>query len=92
MEEILGPVQSLAESIPLPSDPDLWFVLGLVLVILMIPALFSAYVDGRVPRAPAVTLLIAVGMISYAGFNKPEGYEIGDIPSIFRETVQRYAP
>ena len=86
----MAAVQALFQELAIPSDPDLWFTLGLVIVVLMIPSLFSAYVDGRVPRASSTTVLIAVGMITYAGFNKPEGYELGEIPEVFTETISRY--
>ncbi|MEM1373206.1 MAG: hypothetical protein AAGF78_02360 [Pseudomonadota bacterium] len=57
----------------IPTDPDLWFVIGVVLAILCIPSLFSAWTDGRPPRASAITVLIAGGMIAYAVLTKPSG-------------------
>ncbi|MEM8591630.1 MAG: hypothetical protein AAGF13_03800 [Pseudomonadota bacterium] len=72
------------------QDADLWFVIGVVLVVLMVPSLFSAWTDGRTPRASAVTVLIAVAMIGYASYTKPSGYEFSEIPSVFSEVIARY--
>lgn len=74
----------------IPTDPDLWFVIGIVLAILCIPSLFSAWTDSRTPRASAITVLIAAGMIAYAALNKPSGYDFNDIPTVFSEVLGRY--
>lgn len=73
-----------------PTDPDLWFVIGVVLVIFCVPSLFSAWTDGRTPRASAVTVLIAIGMMGYASYANPQGYEFREIPNVFSEVIGRY--
>lgn len=74
----------------IPTDPDLWFVLGIVLAIFCVPSLFSAWTDGRTPRASAITVLIAIGMIGYASYTNPSGYEFSEIPTVFSEVLARY--
>ncbi|MEM6479208.1 MAG: hypothetical protein AAF841_01870 [Pseudomonadota bacterium] len=72
------------------ADPDLWFCLGVVLAILSIPSLLSAWSDGRTPRASAITVLLAGGMIALAMISKPSGYELAEIPNVFAEVIGRY--
>lgn len=72
------------------TDPDLWFTIGVTLGILCVPSLFSAFTDGRTPRASAVTILIAVGMIGFASYSNPEGYDFAEIPSVFAEVFGLY--
>ncbi|MEM6729266.1 MAG: hypothetical protein AAF618_12260 [Pseudomonadota bacterium] len=74
----------------IPIDPDLMFVLGIVLTILCAPSLFSAWIDGRRPRASAITILIAIGMVGYASYVKPSGYPFGEIPNVVAEVLARY--
>lgn len=74
----------------IPTDPDLWFVIGLVLAVLCIPSIFSAWTDNRTPRASAITVLIAGGMIAYAALTKPSGYRFNDIPTVVSEVLGRY--
>ena len=53
-------------------DTDLILVIGLALAVLSIPSVVSAFSDGRAPRASALTVLIAGGMIVYAINSHPE--------------------
>jgi hypothetical protein len=71
-------------------DPDLSLVVGLVLAVLTIPSLISAFVDGRPPRAGAVFVLIAGGLILYAASQQPGGYAIAEIPDVFFRVIGRY--
>jgi len=73
-------------------DPDLLMVLGVVLAVFTIPSMISAYSDRRAPRASAVTVLIAGGMILWAMAIKPGGYRISDLPDVFVEVAGRYLP
>lgn len=72
-------------------DPDLSLVIGLVLAVLTVPSLMSAYVEGRVPRAGAVFALIAGGLIVYALSTRPGGYALAEIPDAFFRVIGRYA-
>lgn len=71
-------------------DPDLLFVLGIVLGVLMIPAILSALIDGRAPRTPALLVIIGGLMIGYAVMQKPTSYGIDQIPDTFVRVIARY--
>ena len=67
--------------------PDIALVLGLVLAALSIPSMMSALVDRRSPRASAVTILIAGGLILYAVQTNPGGYTLQDIPKAISRVI-----
>jgi len=69
-------------------DTDLLFVLGIALVVLSLPAIVSALIDGRAPRTPA--LLIAASMIGYAILQRPMAYNFDQIPDVFARVIARY--
>tara|TARA_R110002095_G_scaffold201901_1_gene183037 strand:+ start:392 stop:616 length:225 start_codon:yes stop_codon:yes gene_type:complete len=73
-------------------DPDLALVLGTVIGALSIPSILSALSDKRAPRASALTILIAGGLILYAAQNKPQGYALDQVPDVFVDVVARYMP
>lgn len=71
-------------------DPDLLFVLGLVLGVFTIPAIVSAIIDGRAPRTPAMLVIIGGLMIGYAVQQRPNAYGFDTIPETFVKVVARY--
>lgn len=73
-------------------DADTFLVLGLVIAGFSIPSILSAISDGRAPRASAITILIAGGLILYAIQSQPGGYSIQQIPDVFVRVVARYVP
>ncbi len=73
-------------------DTDLALILGLVMALLAVPAAISAWSDGRPPRGPALTVLIAGGLILYAVMSKPGGYSLAEVPDVFLTVVNRYMP
>lgn len=68
-------------------DPDLLLVIGLCLAAFSVPAVLSAVADGRAPRAPALTILIAGGMVLYALNSRPGGYTLSDVPEAFVRVI-----
>jgi hypothetical protein len=50
----------------------------------------SAFSDGRAPRASALTVLIAGGMIVYAINTHPGGYALEDVPDAVLHVIARY--
>ncbi len=70
--------------------PDLSLVIGLILAGFSIPSILSALTEGRAPRASAITILIAGGLILYALQNQPGGYTIADIPEVFVRVIATY--
>ena len=71
-------------------DPDLFLVIGLVIAVLTIPAMLTAFTEGRTPRAAAIMVLIAGVLIVLALSRHPNGYSIADIPNAFVRVFDRY--
>ncbi|AXI43811.1 hypothetical protein C1J02_19200 [Sulfitobacter sp. SK011] len=71
-------------------DHDLALVIGIVLGVLSVPSVLSAFSDRRAPRASAITILIAGSLIVYAAQNKPNGISLDQIPDIFVNVIGRY--
>ncbi len=65
-------------------------VIGLVVGGFSIPSIMGAFADGRVPRAAAIAIMVAGGLIALAVNEKPSGYAISDIPDVFVGVVGRY--
>ena len=71
-------------------DPDLYLVIGILIAVLTIPSLMSAFVEGRTPRAGAIMVLIAGTLIVLALKEKPTGYTLKDVPDAFYRVVATY--
>jgi len=73
-------------------DADLLMVLGIILAGFSVPSILSAITDGRAPRASALTILIAGGMVLYAIQTAPGGYTLETIPDAFVRVAAKYLP
>jgi len=73
-------------------DTDLALVIGIVIAAFSIPSILSALSDKRAPRASAITILIAGGLIVFAIQGKPGGYKLEQIPDVFVNVIARYMP
>lgn len=73
-------------------DPDLALVIGTVFGIFAIPSVLSALTDRRAPRASAITVIVAGGLILYAVQTKSGGYTFEQIPGVFTSVIARYLP
>ncbi|SLN20495.1 hypothetical protein TRL7639_00508 [Falsiruegeria litorea R37] len=73
-------------------DTDLMLVLGMVVAVLSIPSMISAYSDDRPIRASAIVLLMSLGAVVYAIFSHPGGYTFEQIPEVFFGVVARFLP
>lgn len=71
-------------------DTDLFLTLGLLLAILTIPSLLSAWVEGRPPRVGTIMILAAAGLITAALTQKPGGYSFNDVPGVVVGVFGRY--
>lgn len=70
-------------------DPDVIFVLGCLIAVLSVPAIISAFADGRTPRAPAIIVLLGGAMMSYAIAERPGAYSFETVPDVFASVVSR---
>lgn len=72
-------------------DTDLILVIGIVVLVLSLPSLLSAFTESRPPRAGAVMLLIGGVLVVVAltrhGVN---AYTFADIPQVFVRVIGRY--
>ncbi|MEO0937716.1 MAG: hypothetical protein AAFY38_06140 [Pseudomonadota bacterium] len=66
---------------------DIALVLGIIIGGLSVPSILSALSDSRAPRASALTILIAAGLVYYAFTTHPGGYTLQDIPDAFVRVV-----
>lgn len=73
-------------------DTDLALVVGIIFAAFSIPSILSAISDKRAPRASAITILIAGGLIVFAVVGKPGGYALAEIPDVFVNVFARYMP
>jgi hypothetical protein len=71
-------------------DHDLTLVIGIVVGMLAIPALLSAYSESRAPRSGAVLVLISGVLLVVALTNKGGGYRLDEVPEIFMSVIKRY--
>ncbi|MEP4951318.1 MAG: hypothetical protein ABJU46_10100 [Paracoccaceae bacterium] len=62
-------------------------VIGLILAGLAVPSMLSAFSDKRAPRASALTILIAGGLLLFAIKTQPGGYTLQDIPNAFVRVI-----
>jgi formate-dependent nitrite reductase membrane component NrfD len=70
-------------------DTDLILTLGIVLLILTVPSLLSAWVEGRVPRIGALMILASASMIVTALASRPTGYSFEEIPGVMLNVAAR---
>ncbi|MEL7100066.1 MAG: hypothetical protein AAGM84_14670 [Pseudomonadota bacterium] len=68
-------------------ETDIALVVGIIIAGLSVPSILSAMSDGRAPRASALTILIAGGLITYALTQHPGGYTLQTVPDAFVRVV-----
>lgn len=68
-------------------DPDVSLVIGLIVLVLSIPPIFGALVDGRAPRAAAILIMIGGGLVGLALYQRPGAYTIENIPAVFASVI-----
>ena len=68
-------------------DTDTFFVFGAIIAVLAIPAVTSAFLDGRTPRVPAIIVLIGGIMIGYAISQRPNAYNFETLPDVFVRVI-----
>ncbi|MGC3938921.1 hypothetical protein ACOTTU_14050 [Roseobacter sp. EG26] len=73
-------------------DADTALVLGIIIGAFSIISIFSALVDRRAPRASALTVLLATGLIVYAAMTTPVAYTAASLPKVFVQVFVKYLP
>jgi hypothetical protein len=68
-------------------DTDLALTVGILLAVLSVPSLLSAWVDGRAPRIGAIMVLVGLALIVTALVESPGGYEFNQVPTIMLKTI-----
>ena len=71
-------------------NPDLAMVIGIVLAVLSVPSILSAWSEGRAPRVAAVTAIASGALIVWAIQTSPVGYTFLELPEVFVRVVARY--
>lgn len=70
-------------------NSDLMLVVGLTIGVLTIPALLNAWAESRAPRAAAIMVMIAIGLVAGAVRLNPSGYKLAEIPDVFFRVIGR---
>jgi hypothetical protein len=70
-------------------NSDILLVGGLIVGALAIPALLNAWVEGHVPRAGSIMVMISTGLIVLALYQKPSGYKVEEVPEVFFRVLGR---
>ncbi|MCP5075402.1 MAG: hypothetical protein GY947_19185 [Rhodobacteraceae bacterium] len=66
---------------------DIYLVVGIVVLVLTVPSMVSAFVNSRVPRFAAIMLLIGGGLVVLAVTQQPGGYSFTDVPQVFARVI-----
>ena len=70
-------------------DTDLVLTIGIVLLALSLPSLLSAWVEGSLSRLGTLMIFVASGMIGWAVYSQPKGYELTEIPMVMLGVLSR---
>ncbi len=71
-------------------DTDLMLVVGLLVCVLAIPTLLSAFAESRPPRAGAIMVLIGGVLLALALTQKPSGYTFAEVPEVVFRVIGRF--
>lgn len=64
-------------------NADLYLVIGIVLFVLVIPSMLSAFTEGRAPRVAMGVVLVSGVLIVLAVTGRPGGYTWDEVPMAF---------
>jgi hypothetical protein len=71
-------------------DTDLLLIIGLVVAILAVPSVISAFSESRPPRAAAIMFLIGGTLIVIALTQGTIRYSVDDLPEVLSRVIARY--
>ena len=70
-------------------DTDLVLTVGVVLLALSLPSLLSAWVEGRLSRLGTLMIFVGGGLVGWAVYTQPKGYEFAEIPMVMLGVMSR---
>lgn len=68
-------------------EPDVMLVTGLGLAVLSVPAIISAWAEGRSPRVGTVVLIGGGALAVWAFRSREGGYALAELPDVFYGVV-----
>lgn len=68
---------------------DLILILGIIIGVLAVPSLISAFSSSRPPRTALILFVIGGGMISWAIIQQPNTYSFANLPDVFVRVIGR---
>ena len=71
------------------TDTDPLLTIGIVVLVLSLPSLLSAWAESRAPRMGAILLIAGIGLIFAALWIKPGGYAFNQVPGVMVNVVAR---
>ncbi|MGL5010036.1 MAG: hypothetical protein ACRC6I_09145 [Paracoccaceae bacterium] len=71
-------------------DTDLLLIIGIVVTILAVPSIISAFSESRPPRAAAILFLIGGTLIVVALTQGTTRYSMADLPEVLSRVIARY--
>ena len=70
-------------------DNDFILVLGMLIAILGVPSLISAFSSSRPPRMALILFVIGGGMISWAITQQPGSYTFDNLPDVVTGVIAK---
>ncbi|MFN6924807.1 MAG: hypothetical protein ACK4P8_04080 [Tabrizicola sp.] len=70
-------------------DTDLVLTVGIVIAVLSVPSLLSAWAESRTPKVGVVMLIVAIGMVLFAVMTRPGGYSFEEVPKVMLNVFAR---
>ncbi|PLL14394.1 hypothetical protein C0V75_02865 [Tabrizicola sp. TH137] len=71
-------------------DYDLLLIVGLGLVMLALPSLFSALIEDRPPVAAGIGLVLGSGLAGWAVLSGERGFDPRALPDVLFTVIGRY--
>ena len=71
-------------------DTDLIIVLGVLAIVLALPALLSSWVDGSVPQSGIFLLLVGGVLITVALSQRGHTYTFAEMPDVLMRVIGRF--
>lgn len=70
-------------------DNDIILVFGVIIGVLAIPSVISAFSAGRSPRTATILFMVGGAMISWVVIQQPNTYSVENFPDVFVKVVAK---